>query len=81
MFQCLSNETLHTICKIQAFDFDHSGGGVPDLIIWNTDKGEASFVEVKGPGDTLSETQKVYFNRKDSCSLLIIAISFGYITC
>ena len=47
------------ICRLQAENYSGSGGGVPDLIVWNHKKREAKFVEVKGPGDTLSETQKV----------------------
>ena len=47
------------ICRLQAENYSGSGGGVPDLIVWNHAKREAKFVEVKGPGDTLSETQKV----------------------
>ena len=47
------------ICRVQAENYSGSGGGVPDLIVWNHKKSEAKFVEVKGPGDTLSETQKV----------------------
>lgn len=47
------------ICRVQAENYSGSGGGVPDLIVWNHQKREAKFVEVKGPGDTLSETQKV----------------------
>ena len=47
------------ICGLQAKDYSGSGGGVPDLIVWNHKKREAKFVEVKGPGDILSETQKV----------------------
>ncbi len=46
---------------MQAENYSGSGGGVPDLIVWNHQKREAKFVEVKGPGDTLSETQKVQF--------------------
>jgi len=47
------------ICRLQAENYSGSGGGVPDLIVWNHEKRKAKFVEVKGPGDTLSETQKV----------------------
>jgi Fanconi-associated nuclease 1 len=47
------------ICRLQAENYSGSGGGVPDLVVWNDKKREAKFVEVKGPGDTLSETQKV----------------------
>lgn len=47
------------MCRLQAENYSGSAGGVPDLIVWNHGKREAKFVEVKGPGDTLSETQKV----------------------
>jgi len=50
------------ICRLQAENYSGSGGGIPDLIVWNHEKREAKFVEVKGPGDTLSETQKVQVN-------------------
>ena len=32
---------------------------MPDLIVWNIDTKECKFVEVKGPGDSLQENQKV----------------------
>ena len=57
--QCLPTSVLVIICRLQAENYSGSAGGVPDLIVWNTEKREAKFVEVKGPGDTLSETQKV----------------------
>ena len=57
--QCLPASVLVIICRLQAENYSGSGGGVPDLIVWNHEKREAKFVEVKGPGDTLSETQKV----------------------
>jgi Fanconi-associated nuclease 1 len=40
---------------------------VPDLFVWNVLDGICKFVEVKGPGDSLSENQKVAF--RVSCSL------------
>ena len=40
-------------------DYAARTGGVPDLIVWNEAEGYAKFVEVKGPGDTLQENQKV----------------------
>ena len=57
--QCLPVSVLMIICRLQAENYSGSGGGVPDLIVWNHERREAKFVEVKGPGDTLSETQKV----------------------
>ena len=35
--------------------------------LWNHDKLECKFVEVKGPGDSLSETQKVWIDVLLSC--------------
>jgi Fanconi-associated nuclease 1 len=32
---------------------------VPDLFLWRPEDNRAMFVEVKGPGDTLRENQKV----------------------
>ena len=47
------------ICGLQVKDYSGSGCGVPDLIVWNHKKRKAKFAEVKGPQDTLRETQKV----------------------
>lgn len=40
-------------------DYAGRAGGVPDLIIWDVQEGVCKFVEVKGPGDTVQENQKV----------------------
>ena len=40
-------------------DYSSRTGGVPDLIVWNEAEQTAKFVEVKGPGDSLQENQKV----------------------
>ena len=44
-------------------DYSARTSGVPDLIVWrdneNVAERRAMFVEVKGPGDTLQENQKV----------------------
>lgn len=55
----MPENVIHLICQLQAKDFEASGGGVPDLILWSVDKEEVRFVEVKSPSDKLSETQKV----------------------
>lgn len=59
IIQCLPDTAIREICLQQAQDFCASGGGVPDLVIWNPETKEARFVEVKSPSDKLSETQKV----------------------
>jgi fanconi-associated nuclease 1 len=48
------------ICRLLCEDYSGRGSGVPDLIVWNDH--ECKFVEVKGPGDSLQENQKVYIS-------------------
>ena len=38
---------------------DYPQAAHADDSVWNYEKREARFVEVKGPGDSLSETQRV----------------------
>jgi hypothetical protein len=57
----MPEQVIHDICLVQAQDFEASGGGVPDLILWSVEKDEVKFVEVKSTNDRLSETQKVWF--------------------
>jgi len=56
----LGGDGLAVICRLLCEDYGQRGGGVPDLIIWNAQKKTARFVEVKGPGDNLMETQKIW---------------------
>lgn len=62
IIECLEPSVLHSICLQQVHDFEGSGGGVPDLIIWNYKKRDARFVEVKSPNDKLMETQKIWID-------------------
>ncbi|WP_369292955.1 VRR-NUC domain-containing protein, partial [Alkalibacillus haloalkaliphilus] len=52
-------------------DYAGRSSGVPDLIVWNAAKGQCKFVEVKGPGDTASENQKVRFRELIHASINI----------
>ncbi|KAF7351105.1 Fanconi-associated nuclease [Mycena sanguinolenta] len=58
--ECLGGDALSSICRLFCEDYDgrHSGG--PDLIVWNPETKECKFVEVKGPGDSLQENQKLW---------------------
>ena len=47
------------ICRLFCEDYAGRASGVPDLLIWRISDKSAKFVEVKGPGDSLSENQKV----------------------
>ena len=35
-------------------------GGLPDLFLWNVERGDCKLVEVKGPGDRLSAAQRAW---------------------
>lgn len=50
---------MAAICRLFCEDYGGRHSGIPDLIIWRMTDKLAKFVEVKGPGDNLSENQKV----------------------
>jgi Fanconi-associated nuclease 1 len=50
---------LAMICRLCCEDYGGRGSGIPDLLVWRMDDKQCKFVEVKGPGDKLSENQKV----------------------
>ncbi|ORX37453.1 hypothetical protein BD324DRAFT_626275 [Kockovaella imperatae] len=62
LVQCLGGKALSVICRMLAEEYRHRVSGVPDLIVWKFDTREARFIEVKGPGDSLSETQKIWID-------------------
>ncbi|KAK8866168.1 hypothetical protein IAR55_001319 [Kwoniella newhampshirensis] len=62
LLECLGGTGLSGVCRMLAEEYRHRVSGVPDLIVWNYETKDARFVEVKGPGDSLSETQKVWID-------------------
>ncbi|CCO26406.1 Fanconi-associated nuclease 1 homolog [Rhizoctonia solani AG-1 IB] len=62
VIECLGGPALAAICRLLAEEYGSRGGGVPDLFVWNTAEKTCKFVEVKGPGDNLSETQRVWID-------------------
>ncbi|WVQ82523.1 hypothetical protein IAT38_004652 [Cryptococcus sp. DSM 104549] len=62
ILECLGGKALSGVCRMLAEEYRHRASGVPDLIVWNPETKEARFVEVKGPGDSLSETQKIWID-------------------
>ncbi|KAF4525540.1 hypothetical protein B566_EDAN015848 [Ephemera danica] len=50
------------ICRRLSTDFRMSRSGFPDLVLWSPSDRRCKFVEVKGPGDTLSNNQKVWLH-------------------
>lgn len=60
--ECLGGESLGVVCQMLVEEWDHCSSGMPDLVIWRMEDKTVRFVEVKGPGDRLSETQKVWID-------------------
>ncbi|OSD08560.1 hypothetical protein PYCCODRAFT_1429618 [Trametes coccinea BRFM310] len=60
--KCINGKALAVICRLMCEDYAGRTGGVPDLLVWNEAEGWAKFVEVKGPGDSLQENQKVWID-------------------
>ncbi|KAK4170426.1 VRR-NUC domain-containing protein [Cladorrhinum sp. PSN259] len=72
---CFDGGALAAVCKVMAEDYRARGGGVPDLILWRTEKkelqtneeghqqkGEVMFAEVKSANDRLSDTQRLWIH-------------------
>lgn len=53
---------MSTICKLFCEDYKGRRSGGPDLFIWKAEQQLCKFVEVKGPGDTPQENQKLWFD-------------------
>ncbi|KAF9478486.1 hypothetical protein BDN70DRAFT_895676 [Pholiota conissans] len=60
--ECMSGESLATICTLFCQDYRGRCSGGPDLFVWNHQKRTCKFVEVKGPGDIARENQKLWFD-------------------
>ncbi|KAL8703423.1 MAG: hypothetical protein Q9201_003394 [Fulgogasparrea decipioides] len=59
---CFKGEALATICKVMAQEYQQRGGGIPDLFLWDKERGEVMFAEVKSENDRLSDTQRLWIN-------------------
>ncbi|KAF2204595.1 hypothetical protein GQ43DRAFT_387504 [Delitschia confertaspora ATCC 74209] len=60
--RCFDGEALATICKVMAQEYGQRGGGVPDLFLWHSERGEVLFVEVKSENDRLSDAQRLWIH-------------------
>ncbi|KAA1469402.1 hypothetical protein DENSPDRAFT_816316 [Dentipellis sp. KUC8613] len=60
--ELFDGKALATICRLFCEDYAQRRAGVPDLFLWHTEDKLCKFVEVKGPGDTLQENQKVWID-------------------
>ena len=62
IIDCMGPQPLSFVCNRFAKHYRVYGGGMPDLCLWKADSCEIKFVEVKGPGDRLSEKQILWIN-------------------
>ncbi|CAK8681542.1 unnamed protein product [Clavelina lepadiformis] len=60
--QCMGGQLVAGILRIIARDPRHTRSGLPDLAVWKSDTSDYKLVEVKGPGDRLSNNQKVWMH-------------------
>ncbi|CAI8018977.1 Fanconi-associated nuclease 1 [Geodia barretti] len=59
----MGGELLSKVSRQFAMFYGQSCGGLPDLTLWNPSTNTCKFVEVKGPGDRLSNKQIVWLSR------------------
>lgn len=60
LVSCLGGRVLSGVCRRLAVDFRHCRGGLPDLVVWNSQSHRFKLVEVKGPNDRLSHKQMIW---------------------
>ncbi|GAA5867550.1 hypothetical protein JCM8547_001216 [Rhodosporidiobolus lusitaniae] len=75
--ECMGGPALASILTVFAEEYGHRTGGIPDLCLWNPTTHRVLFAEVKGPGDTLSETQKVWLDVLLAASSAAVAAGDG----
>lgn len=59
--ECL-HPALPTICRLLYTNYRVYASGIPDLCVWNVDRKECRFVEVKSENDTLSDNQRIWIH-------------------
>ncbi|KAL1774652.1 fanconi-associated nuclease 1 [Sigmodon hispidus] len=62
LVSCLGGPVLSGVCRRLAADFRHCRGGLPDLVVWNSQSRHCKLVEVKGPSDRLSCKQMIWLD-------------------
>ncbi|KAM6181924.1 fanconi-associated nuclease 1 isoform 2-T2 [Erethizon dorsatum] len=62
LVSCLGGPILSGVCRRLVADFRHCRGGLPDLVVWNSQSHHVKLVEVKGPSDRLSHKQMIWLD-------------------
>jgi len=58
--QCIPLSVLDMAFRLLLDSFDAWQGGLSDLFMWNPEKRTCAFIEIKGPGDSLSDRQRAW---------------------
>lgn len=62
LMKAMGSEMIAKICERLATNYRNHSSGFPDLVMWNEAKQKVIFVEVKGPGDSLSPKQELWLD-------------------
>ncbi|XP_007520844.2 fanconi-associated nuclease 1 isoform X2 [Erinaceus europaeus] len=62
LVSCVGGPILSGVCRRLAMDFRHCRGGLPDLVVWDSQAHRFKLVEVKGPSDRLSHKQMIWLD-------------------
>ena len=60
--ECMGGKALALICQMLSEEWEKITAGLPDLCVWRYEDRKVRFCEVKGPGDRLSEKQKLWID-------------------
>ncbi|UZJ52639.1 hypothetical protein CBS101457_001959 [Exobasidium rhododendri] len=60
--ECMGGRALALICQMLSEEWEKINAGLPDLCVWRYGDRKVKFCEVKGPGDRLSEKQKLWID-------------------
>ncbi|CAG0919980.1 unnamed protein product [Notodromas monacha] len=77
MVRTLGSKIVAGVCGRLAKHYRFTRSGLPDLLLWSTMNDKYKIVEVKGPGDTLSEKQELwleFFVRDLNADAVVCAI-------
>jgi fanconi-associated nuclease 1 len=66
--RCVGGTALAAVCRLLAADC-YGSGGMPDLLLWRPEPGDAKVVEVKGPRDRLSDSQRAWMAAMQAAGL------------
>ncbi|XP_041075461.1 fanconi-associated nuclease 1 [Polyodon spathula] len=59
---CFGGPFLSGVMRKMCKDYRHCRGGLPDLVVWETQNNTYKLVEVKGPNDRLSHKQMIWLD-------------------